>query len=95
MHDEMKLQEDLVMRKDGVDMKLIGWVETGEERFDLSLLKTGQLGQKLASHVLQVTFLGYTGFRFPLIHYPIDCVSASELHIIVWGAISQGMGLYR
>jgi hypothetical protein len=89
MHDEMKIQSDLVMRKAGTDIMLSGWVDTGEEAFNWSLLKSGEMSRKLASHVLQVTFLGYTGFRFPLVHFPTDCVTASELHIITWNVISE------
>ena len=89
MHDEMKIQEDLVLRKTGDVWKLVGWVDTGEEAFNLAQLKSDGLNRKLASHVLQIIFIGYTGFRFPVAHFPTDCVTASELQIIMWNTISE------
>ena len=91
IHDEIKIQEDLVLKKDGSDVKLSGWVDTGEEAFNLSLLKSNGQTRKLATHVLQISFLGYTGFRFPLVHYPTDGIKASELHVIIWDIISELM----
>ncbi|XP_052065893.1 uncharacterized protein LOC127705600 [Mytilus californianus] len=48
-----------------------------------------QSSRKLATDVLQITFLGYTGFRFPIAHFQTDGVKASELYIIIWYLISQ------
>ena len=44
--------------------------------------------QKLATDVLQLTFIGYTGFRFPFAHFPTYGVKGSELHILFWNSIS-------
>jgi hypothetical protein len=37
----------------------------------------------VATHVLQVMCVGYTGLRFPVCHYPTCGVKASELHTII------------
>jgi hypothetical protein len=52
----------------------IGWVDTGNEGDNLRILKEQNVTKKLATDVLQITFLGYTGFRFPVAHYPTDGV---------------------
>jgi hypothetical protein len=41
----------------------------------------------LANHVLQLVFLGSTGFRFPFAHFPTKQSPASELYIIFWRAV--------
>jgi hypothetical protein len=88
-HDEMKLQQDLVLSMVGGKPSLVGWIDVGEEAANLRMLKEGCVKQTLASEVIQVTFMGYTGFRFPLCHYPTGGVKSSELHIIIWDAIAK------
>lgn len=89
LHDEAKIQQDLVIKKKGDVSEIIGWVDTGEECQNLRIIKDNKVEQKLATEVLQVTFLGHTGFRFPLVHYPTDGIKASELYIIIWDVISH------
>jgi hypothetical protein len=50
--------------------KLIGWIDTGEENLHAKILKENTMKSTLATHVLQVMSVGYTGFRFPVCHYP-------------------------
>jgi hypothetical protein len=89
MHDETKLQEDLVCSYKGNTMKLIGLVDIGNEAFHLECLKKKALNRPLATECLQLVFLGYTGFRFPVAHFPTNGVKASELCIQLWRAISK------
>ena len=42
---------------------------------------------KLASHVLQMIFLGDTGFRFPFAHFPTTEATASDLYVVFWEAV--------
>lgn len=89
IHDETKIQSDLVLSmRDGI-LKLIGWIDTGEEGDDLRTLKNGCLSHKLATEAFQVIFLGYTGFRFPIYHCPTAGISASELCIIIHQCIAE------
>ncbi|XP_014675321.1 PREDICTED: uncharacterized protein LOC106815380 [Priapulus caudatus] len=88
-HDETKIQQDLVLIMMGGKPSLTGWIDVGEEAGNLRMLKEGCVKQTLASEVIQLTFMGYTGFRFPLCHYPTGGVKASELHIIIWDAIAK------
>jgi hypothetical protein len=89
LHDETKIQQDLVIKKKGDVSEIIGWVDTGEDCQNLRIIKDNKVEQKLATEVLQVTFLAHTGFRFPLVHYPTDGIKASELYIIIWDVISH------
>ncbi len=88
IHDETKIQQDLVTVRNGNTMKLVGFVDTGSEAADLRRLKNKDDKQELAHDALQLIFHGYTGFRFPFAHFPTSGVKASELYIIVWEAIS-------
>ena len=44
---------------------------------------------KLATHVLQYVFLGFSGFRFPICHFPTIQASASDLYILTWEVINM------
>lgn len=69
VHDETKIQEDLVINTKGCENQLVGWVDTGDEGESLKILKEKTVNKTLATEVLQVSFLGYTGFRYVhLIH---------------------------
>ena len=48
-----------------------------------------QVNRKLATEVLQVTFLGNSGFRFPLAHFATRPILPHELHIIIWEIVSK------
>lgn len=88
IHDETKIQQNLVMQMKGGTPELIGWVDTGEEGNSLRTIRFGKIEQTIATQVIQVTFLGYTGFRFPLCHYPTCGVKSSELHVILWKLVA-------
>ncbi|KAJ8017433.1 hypothetical protein HOLleu_45163 [Holothuria leucospilota] len=96
IHDETKLQDDLVMKMENGIPKLVGWVDCGPEATNMRILKEGDVTQKVASDVLQIYFLGYTGFRWPICHFPTTGVTASELYITIWKIISelQDWGFY-
>lgn len=89
VHDETKIKEGLVLSMKGGYPNLIGWVDTGEENRHANILKTNAMQVKLATHVLQIVFLGYTGFRFPVCHFPTTGVNASELHTILWSVMKK------
>jgi hypothetical protein len=44
---------------------------------------------KLATHVLQFIFLGDTGLKFPIAHYPTSEATASDLYIIFWDVVKN------
>ena len=81
--DEMKIQEDLVVKKQKSKIELIGFVEQPDpiQRFEAH--KRNNTQKPLASNVLQFVFLGQTGFRFPVASFPTTTAKASELYINV------------
>jgi hypothetical protein len=49
----------------------------------------GNREPQLASHVLQLVFLGDTGYRFAFAHFPTKEANASELYVVFWEAVLQ------
>ncbi len=70
-------------------MKLVGWVDMGDESFHLECIKNKEVKRKLATECLQIIFLGHTGFRFPIAHFSTEGVKASGLMIHIWDAVSK------
>ena len=91
--DEMAIQEDLQFQRRGEDYELIGFSETVQEAKSMSTILTKRETVSLANHVLQLVFLGNTGFRFPLAHFPTTQASASEIYLIFFKAVKM-LGLF-
>lgn len=72
--DEMAIQQDLTIVKKGKSMHLIGNVN---------------LGPTLAKYALQFLYLGHTGFRWPIAHYPCNGAQAHELFVIFWQLVDK------
>ena len=69
VHDEIYIQEDLVVSQSGSDKHLVGFVDTGHKGNFLCALQSTNPTDTLAKQVWQVYFTGFTGFRFPVAHY--------------------------
>lgn len=93
MLDEMSIQEDLELRKKGNSFEIIGFNEGLDETNYMKTLCSGKESLQLASHVLQLLFLGHTGFRFPFAHYPTTQVTPSEMLLIFWQSVKM-LGLF-
>jgi hypothetical protein len=87
--DEMSIQPDLQFAKCGENFKLVGFINMGEEADLLRNLRLGKKEKTLASHVLQIQFLGFTGFRFPIAHFPSHGATAMEIHLIFWQTVDM------
>ena len=88
--DEMAIQPDLQMVRDGDQFQLVGFTALGPELEAAGLIKTkGDRHRNLATHVLQLLFLGFGGFRFPIAHFPCTQATATDLHVIIWSAIEM------
>ena len=44
---------------------------------------------KLAGYALQFMFLGDTGFKFPVAHYPTSSATPAQLYTIVWELVDK------
>lgn len=87
--DEMCIQSDIQIAKNGDVTELIGFTELGEEGDQCHRLKQGNLDQSLGTHILQMLFLGLSGFRFPFAHFVTTGIHASELYSIFWKAVQH------
>jgi len=67
--------------------QLAGLVELGSEYDDMNLIQTGETKVQTGTHVLQFVYLGNTGFRFPIVHYPTREVDPSTLYIKFWETV--------
>lgn len=87
--DEMSIQSDLQFYcKDG-EYYLTGFTEISEESNFMEQIKSGKQEIKLGTHVLQFVFLGFTGFRFPLFHYPTNQASACDIYLELWRIVDM------
>lgn len=84
--DEMAIQEDLQLKCTGENYELIGFTDTVEEAKSISTIITHKENIQLSSSCV---FLGNTGFRFPLAHFPCLQTSASELYLIFWKVVKM------
>ena len=85
--DEMAVQSDVQISKNGDVVELVGFTDLGEEGDLCHSLRKGNCNKTLGNHVLQLLFLGITGFRFPFAHFVTDNVQASELYGLFWKAV--------
>lgn len=67
--DEMAIQADLQINKNGDAVELCGFTNLGEEGNNCTTIRTGKNEKKLGTYALQFVFLGVTGFRFPFSHF--------------------------
>jgi hypothetical protein len=87
--DEMAIQPDLQFRKRNNDIELIGFTECTPESIVFDQMKTNKRERTLATHALQLVFLGFTGFRFPFAHFPSHTASGTELYLLVWKSVNM------
>lgn len=87
--DEMAIQTDLQITKEGDVVEMVGFSDVGEEGNMCGKLRAGRNEQTMGTHILQLLFLGTTGFRFPFAHFISTNVHASELYSIFWDAVDQ------
>ncbi|XP_060559921.1 uncharacterized protein LOC132719970 [Ruditapes philippinarum] len=86
--DEMTIQEDIQLKKRGNEFEIIGFVECCDESVYMNKLM-GKSDLKMATHVLQLLFLGITGFRFPVGHFATLQTSPAELYSIFREAVKM------
>ena len=86
--DEMSIQSDLQFYCKNGQTYLTGFTEISNESLFMDSILTGKKEVTLATHVLQFVFLGFTGFRFPLFHFPTKQATASELNLLFWKIVN-------
>lgn len=83
IHDEMKIQNDLVMTVKNGMPELVGFIDTSPETNIIYNKCEKEVGKRMATQVLQFMFVGSTGFRFPIAHYPTNTAKPLDYHIII------------
>ena len=86
--DKMALQSDIQISKSGDIVEIVGFTDIGEGDLCHSLRK-GNCNKSLGYHILQLLFLGVTGFRFPFAHFITDNIQASEQYALFWRAVKN------
>lgn len=51
------------------------------------MLCTGKKERPLATHLLQYSYLGMKGFRFPFASFPVTQTKAANLLVLFWQAV--------
>lgn len=87
--DEMSVQTDLQIAKNGDVVELVGFEDLGPEGNMLQTLRKGKIQPKLGTHVLQFVFLGLSGFRFPFAHFLSTQVQAPVINSLFWEAVDH------
>lgn len=82
----------LICKRDG-QWILVGHTDMGENLLNLDYILHGKKQKKLATHVLQLTFSGYIGFRWPVAYFGSTTANACHLHSIFWQAVDM-LGQY-
>lgn len=85
--DEMSIQCDIEIDKQGNVVELSGFTDYGSEGDTCHALRTGTMEKSLGKYVLQLLFLGLNGFRFPFAHFITNGVQASEIYGLFWKAV--------
>ena len=86
--DEMTIQSDLQFHSKNGIKYLIGFTDISDESQFMTSIASGKREITLATHVLQFIFLGFSGFRFPLFHFPTNTATASELVMLFWKIVN-------
>ena len=75
------------LQKLGDIIELNGFANIGEEGNMCHTHRTGADKIKLGTHILQLLFVGLTGFRFPVAHFATDQIQGPELYTVFWEAV--------
>ena len=61
----------------------------GETSKHLRELASHSSDEQLASHILQLVFVGSQGFRFPVAYFATSEASPTDLDLIIWKTIDH------
>ena len=87
--DEMSIQSDIQICKNGDLIELTGFVDVGDEGNSNLILRKGKNERTIGTHALQFVFLGLSGFRFPIAHFVSDGIQPSELDPLFWEGVDK------
>lgn len=73
--------------REGNEWKLVGFTDMGPFLNSLDCVINGKEDRKLATHVLQITFNGLGGFRWPVAYFGTNTATAYQLYHVFWKAV--------
>jgi hypothetical protein len=85
--DEMSLQDDLVITRQGDTWNLVGVVDMDETNNNIDVICQGKKRVRLATHALQFVFHGLTGFRWPVVYFGSCTATAHQLYTTFWKCV--------
>lgn len=86
--DEMAIQPSLSLEREGKFLKMVGYSDMGEVCNSMSSIRKKSNDTKIADHVLQVSFQGFTSFRFSVAHLPNNQATSDQLYYIFFKTVS-------
>jgi hypothetical protein len=73
--------ESLQIKREGDSWRLVGAIDMGSACANMDVLKQKKKEVKLATHVLQFAYTGFTGFRWPVAYYASATATAQQLYM--------------
>ena len=88
--DEMAIQADLQIAKNGDVVKLCGFADVGGEGNNCAILRTGKNEKDLGTYICNaICFLGTDRFSLPICSFYHKGVQGSELYTLFWKAVDE------
>ena len=85
----MSIHDDLQLIPKADHLQMIGFKDLGREAELMGQIQDGKEEPPLANHVLMFVFLGFTGFRFPVAHFPTTQATTAELYTTFWEGVHK------
>lgn len=85
--DEMQIQSDIQVKRQSTDLKLVGMEDMGPLNNSIKIIKDGKKKTQLATHALQIEYVSFNGFRWPVAYYASTNCTCSELFNIFWEVV--------
>ena len=77
----------LQIKRNGDSWMLVGAVDMGSLCSNIDTLINQKKEAKLATHVMQLVFNGFTGFRWPVAYFATSTATAHQLYLNIWEAV--------
>ena len=87
--DEMAIQQDLQIVKRGKQWSIVGVVDLGSLVNSLDDITNEKANCKMATHGLQYMYVGFNGFRWPVVYYGSDNVNGHSIYLTLWPLVDQ------
>ena len=87
--DEMTIQPGIQLEPHQDGLKMFGYVDFGPHNKGIHELSKGSEGLQLATSVLQIVFLVYNAFRFPVAYMLAAGINTGQLVSLLWDLVNN------